>query len=159
MKGIAALVLCAFALAVAGCGGSSGSTGPRLSKAAYQKQLAKISTEVRSAQQSIAQDASSAKTVAQLQDVVRRYADAGDRFGTQLGNLNPPADAAKANAELAQGEHDNASDTKAVIPNLSKFKTVQQALSYLGAHAPTNGSKEITKALDTLKRLGYTVGS
>jgi hypothetical protein len=157
MKRLSVITLCALGLVAAGCGGSN-SNAP-LTKAQYQSKLSKIAAEAKSSQQSIAQSASSAKTVAQLEDAVRRFAAAGDKFGTELANLNPPADAKAANAALVKGEHDNAAATRAVIPALSAYKTVAAALSYLGSHAPTKGGKEIQTALAKLKQLGYTTGS
>jgi len=154
MKGLAVIALCALALGVAGCGGAG-----RLSKAAYQGQLTKIAAQAKSDQSSIAQAASSAKTVPQLQSAVRKFADAGDRFGDELAKLNPPADAEAANAALVKGEHDNATETRSVLPVLSTYKTVQQALGYLQSHGPTKGGAEIQTALAQLKQLGYTVGS
>jgi hypothetical protein len=156
MKGLAVISLCALALGAAGCGGGGGG---RLSKPAYQSQLAKIAAQAKADQTAIAQAASGAKTVAQLQDAVRKFAAAGARFGDELAKLKPPANADAANTALVKGERDNAAETRAVVPTLSTYKTVQQALGYLQSHGPTKGGAEIQAALAKLKQLGYTAGS
>jgi hypothetical protein len=156
MKGFALIALCALTLAAAGCGGSGG--GGPLSKADYQAQLTKFSTQVRTDQRTIAKAAQSAQTVAQLQAALRSFADSGDRFGDEIAKLKPPANAVAANAELARGAHDTAAATRAVIPTLTAYKTPQAAVAYLQSIGETSGNKEIKTALAKLKALGYKTG-
>jgi Flp pilus assembly protein TadD len=158
---LAVVVACAFV--VAGCGGSggkSGSTGSsRLSKAAYRSRLKRAAREAGAAQAAVGKAASKAKSVADVQTALRSFAAAYDRLGKQVAGLKAPQDAAAANAELAKGERDDAAETRAIVPKLSKFKTVQQAFGYLQQVGHTKGGAEQDKALATLKTLGYTAGS
>lgn len=157
---VAIVVACA---SLAGCGGTSGSTGStstsRLSKAEYRKQLAKVAREAATAQGAIGKAASKAKTVGDVQTALRSFAAAYDRLGNEVAALKAPADAQAANAELAKGEHDDAAETRAIIPKLSKYKSVQQAFGYLQQIGHTKGGAEQDKAIATLKKLGYTTGS
>jgi hypothetical protein len=153
------LLLCA--VAVAGCGGGGGGGGGngRLSKDAYRKQLAKVSAHAAAAHAAIEQGAPKAKTVPQVQTLLRRYAAAEDRLGNEVSALKAPQDAEAANAELARGEHDDAAEIRGVVPKLSKFKSVQQAFGFLQQIGHTKGGGEQDDALAQLKKLGYTTGS
>ena len=171
MRGALIVALGALVLAAAGCGGGKSGTsgkhghhghpsaGPRLTKAQYQAKLTKIVHEATVAQTAISSAAERSRSVADVEVAVRGYASAGDHFASELESLNPPADTAEANAELARGERDNANETRAVLKKLSTFKTAHQALVYLGSLAQSNGSKEINAALTTLKALGYATGT
>jgi len=160
---LAAAVAVLCGLALAGCGGSGGTTARtgsgRLSKAAYRSRLAKVAREARAAQAAVGKAAAKAKTVGDVQTALRAFAAAYDRLGNQVASLKAPRDAEAANAELARGEHDDAAETRAIVPKLSKFKTVQQAFGYLQQVGHTKGGTEQDAALATLKRLGYTTGS
>jgi hypothetical protein len=149
------VALCVVAVGVAGCGGSSG----RLSKDAYRSELAKIAKQVNAAHAAVGRDAPKAKRVPQVQGVLRRYAAAESRFATEVSKLKAPKDAEAANAELARGERDDASEIRAVLPKLSKFKSVQQAFGFLQQLGHTKGGREQDEAVAQLKRLGYTKGS
>lgn len=157
MKAFTIIALCAVTLGLAACGGSGG--GPQLTKAQYKAKLAQIGQEATKAQSGISKAAETAKTVADVEDAVRRYAAAGDHFASELEALNPPAEAAAANTQLARGERDNADETRAILKKLATFKTAHQALAYLGTLKQRNGGKEIDAALKTLQALGYAPGS
>jgi len=149
-------VLCAvvLTLAAAACGGGSGE-----SKAAYRSDLAKIAKDAEAAHQRVEQGAPTAKTVAQVQALLRRFASDEDTIGDEVSKLNPPKDAAAANAELARGQHDDADEIRAFLPKLAKFTSVQQAFAYLQGIGKTKGGQEGDAALTKLKQLGYTSGS
>jgi hypothetical protein len=149
-------VLCALllTLAAAGCGGGGGE-----SKAAYRSDLAKIAKDAEAAHQRVEQGAPAAKTVTQVQALLRRFASDEDTIGDEVSKLNPPKDAAAANAELARGQHDDADEIRAFLPKLAKFTSVQQAFAYLQGIGKTKGGREGDEALTKLKQLGYTSGS
>lgn len=159
MRGVLIGALCALMLGAAGCGSSGHASGPQLTKAQYQAKLTQIGKEAGKAQSAISKAAESAKSVSDVQAAVRRYADAGDHFASELEALNPPSDAAAANAALARGEHDNADETRAILGKLSAFKTAHAALAYLGTLKPRKGGQEIDAALAKLRDLGYSTGA
>lgn len=155
------LLFCVLALGLAGCGssGASGSANNRLSAAAYKAQLAKISKRSDAAHGAIERGAPSAKTVAQVQTLLRHYGTAEARIGAEVSKLKAPKNAEAANAELARGERDDATEIQALLPKLAKFKTVQQAFAYLQKLGHTKGGQEQDEAISKLKKLGYTTGS
>jgi hypothetical protein len=151
------LLLCA--VAIAGCGGGSSSGNGRLSKAGYKDQLAKVSKRADAAHGAVDRGAPKATTVAQVQTLLRRYAAAENALGNEVSALQAPQDAEAANAELARGERDDAAEIRAVLPQLSKFHSVQQAFGYLQRIGHTKGGREEDAAIAKLKKLGYTSGS
>jgi hypothetical protein len=155
VRGFACPAVCVLGVALAGCGGGS----DRLSKPAYRAKLAAISKKVDTAHGALEQGAPKAKTVAQVQTLLRRYATAEERLGDQVSALKAPKDAESANAELARGEHDDAAQIRRLLPKLSSFKSVQQAFGFLQRLGGTKGGHEQDHAIAELKRLGYTSGS
>jgi hypothetical protein len=149
------LALCVLVLGLAGCGGGS----DRLSAAAYKAQLAKISKQADAAHGAVDRGARSAKTVAQVEALLRRYGAAEARIGDEVSKLKAPKNAEAANTELARGEHDDAAEIHALLPKLAKFKTVQQAFGYLQKVGHTKGGQEQDEAISNLKKMGYTRGS
>ncbi|HKC78381.1 MAG TPA: hypothetical protein VKB70_08365 [Gaiellaceae bacterium] len=153
-RALVILVLASLAVGAAGCGGSSGA-----SKSAYRDGLARIAKQSGTAHQKLEKGAPAATSVAQVQTLLRDFAAAEDRIGTEVSKLEPPNDAKAANAELAKGQHDDAAEIRAIVPKLSKFKSVQQAFGYLQRLASSKGGREGDDALKKLKQLGYTTGS
>ena len=157
------LALCSLAVGAAGCGGDSGSgtsgSTSTVSKAQYRSELKKVSREAGAAHGAVEASAPQAKTVAQVQAVLRNFAKAEDKVGTDISNLKVPSDARSANAELAQAQHDDAAAIRAILPKLAKFESPQQALAYLRTVGNTKGGPEGNDALKQLKKLGYTNGS
>ena len=129
-------------LLLAACGGG----GNGVSKTDYQNELAKISKQAGTAH-------------AQLQTALRQFAGAEDRLGDEISKLKVPNDAKAANAELARGQHDDADEIRALLPKLSKYKSVQDALTSLQRLGSSRGGREGDEALTKLKQLGYTSGS
>lgn len=149
------LVCASLAVGAAGCGGSGGG----VSKDEYRNELAKIAKQSGVAHRKLEQGAPAATSVAQIQALLRQFAAAEDRIGTEVSKLKTPSDARAANAELAKGQHDDAAEIRALLPKLSRFKSVQQAFSYLQRLASSKGGREGDEALAKLKQLGYTNGS
>lgn len=148
------LALCSLAVGVAGCGG-----GRSVSKDEYRNELAKISRQSGRAHKTLERGAPQAKSVAQVQTLLRNFAAAEDRLGNEITKLKVPKDAKAANAELAKAQHDDAAEIRAILPKLGKFKSVQQAFGYLQRLGGTKGGREGDAALAKLKKLGYTNGS
>jgi hypothetical protein len=158
MRGVwlGATLTCCCVL-VAGCGGGGG--GGRLSASAYRSRLAAISQEGDTAQSQVEQGLH-AKTVAALRVRLGAFATASQKLGDEVAALKPPKNAASANAELAQGEHDTASATRSVLPKLASLKSVKAALAYLQkSQGNAKGGHELDDSLTKLKQLGYTKGS
>jgi len=87
------------------------------------------------------------------------FANAAQKLGDEVAALKPPKNAEAANALLARGEHDTATATRAVLPQLAKLKSVKAALSLLNrTQGSANGGRELDQALAELKTLGYTKG-
>jgi hypothetical protein len=153
LLGATLVACCAF---VAGCGGSG---SDRLSASAYRGRLAQISHEGDKAQSQVEQGLH-AKTVAALRLRLSAFANASQQLGNEVAALKPPKNAAAANGELAQGEHDTATATRAVLPKLARLTSVQPALGYLQkSQGNAKGGRELDDALTKLKQLGYTKGS
>jgi hypothetical protein len=160
-------LLCIAALAVlllAACGGSGGSSSTQqkqeqLTAAQYRAKLAKVKVEAAGAQAHVGEGLQST-TVTDLKQKVDAFATATQRIGDEIAALNPPANAAAANTELAQGFHDIATATRAASAKVAAMKTAQAGISYLEhARGPVKGGHEVDQALTKLKNLGYTTGS
>jgi hypothetical protein len=149
--GIALLLLLVLA---AGCGGSS-----RLSPSAYRAKLAAIGREANTAQGQV-EKGLHAKSVAEIRSRLSTFASATQKLGDEVAALKPPRNAEAANALLARGEHDTASATRAVLPQLAKLKNVKAALSLLNrSEGNAKGGRELDQALTELKKMGYAKGS
>jgi hypothetical protein len=149
--GIALLLSLAL---LGGCGGSS-----RLSSSAYRAKLATIGREANEAQTQVERGLH-AKSVAEIRTRLSTFANATQKLGDEAAALKPPKNAEAANALLARGEHDTASATRAVLPQLAKLKSVRAALSFLNkSQGNTKGGRELDQALAELKKMGYTKGS
>ena len=151
------LAICSLAVGLAGCGGGGGSN--TVSKSEYRSELTKVSKDAGAAHGVVEASAPRAKTIPQVQAVLRQYAAAEDKLGNEITNLNVPADARSANAELARAQHDDATAIRAILPKLAKFSSAQQAFAYLQTVGNTRGAQEGNDALRQLKKLGYTSGS
>jgi hypothetical protein len=155
-------VLAFCVLAVAGCGGGGGggsSSSSQLSKAQYKAKLAAISKQVDTAHNDLSRGAKKAITVADVQAVLNRYAATEQRIGDEMEQLNPPANAAAANALFARGWHDDSAEIKALVPKLSKLHSATETFAYLQSLSHNKGGEEQDKALQKLRKLGYTKGS
>jgi hypothetical protein len=156
------LVIAPFVvLLLAACGSSGGSNSTtqqqqRLTPALYRAQIAKIKREAAQAQSDVSQGLG-AKNVSDLKQKIDDFASATQRIGDEVAALNPPQDAAAANAQLAQGLQDIAAGTRAASSKIANLKSVGAAIAYLEhSKGPAKGSREVSKALATLQKLGYT---
>jgi hypothetical protein len=156
MRGVWLGATLAFCVLAAGCGSSGGG---RMSASAYRSRLAAISHDADKAQSQVEQGLQ-AKSVALLRARLGAFATAAQKLGDEVAALKPPKNATAANAELAQGEHDTASATRAVLPKLAKLTSVKTALAVV-QHDQGNakGGHELDESLTKLKQLGYTKGS
>jgi hypothetical protein len=150
--------LCVLAFAVAGCGGGGGSSA-QLSKAQYKSKLAVIAKEVDKAHGDLSTGAKQATTVADVQSLLNRYATTEQKIGDEISNLNPPANAKAANAQLASGWHDDSAEIKTLVPKLAKLKSAAEAFAFLQSIPHTKGGTEQDAAIQKLQKLGYTSGS
>jgi hypothetical protein len=151
---VAAFTVVCVSFGVTACGGSN-----RLSRDAYRSRLAKIAKEADVAHGDV-DKAMGAKTVAAIRTRLKAFAAAEDQLGDEVAALKPPKDAAAANAELARGEHDLASEIRAMLPQVQNLTTPKAALSLLDKQlGNVKGGNEEDDALSKLKKLGYTKGS
>ena len=145
---LAAMFGC-FLLAACGSG--------RLSKDEYRSQLGVILKSSTLAHTSLSLAGATAQSVPQLQTHLRRFAASQDRLGDEVSALKPPKDAEAANALVAKGAHQDAAEVRTLIPKLSKFSTVRQALHFLNGVGHTKGGQELDKATRKLRKLGYII--
>lgn len=148
-------------LLLAACGSSGGSNTTttqqqRLTEALYRAQIAIVKREAGKAQSDVSQGLQ-AKSVPELKQRIDAFAAATQHIADRLTALNPPKNAEAANAQLAQGFHDIAAGTHAASAKIAKLKSVGVAIAYLEhSKGPVKGSREVTKALTKLQKLGYT---
>jgi hypothetical protein len=148
-------------LLLAACGSSGGSNSTtqqqqRLTPALYRAQVAKIKREAAQAQSDVSQGLG-AKNVSDLKQKIDDFAAATQRIGDEVAALNPPQNAAAANTQLAQGLQDIAAGTRDASSKIANLKSVGAAIAYLEhSKGPAKGSREVSKALATLQKLGYT---
>ena len=148
-------------LLLAACGSSGGSNStttqpPRLTEALYRAQVAIVKREAAKAQSDVSQGLQ-AKSVPELKQRIDAFAAATQRIADRLTALNPPQNAEAANAKMAQGFHDISAGTRAASAKIAKLKSVGIAIAYLEhSKGPVKGSREVTKALAKLQKLGYT---
>jgi hypothetical protein len=150
-------------LVLAGCGSSGGSSSTstqqqqqRLTPALYRAQIAIVKREAAKAQSDVSQGLG-AKNVPELKQRIDAFAAATQHIADRVAALNPPQNAAAANAQLAQGLKDIAAGTRAASSKIANLKSVGAAIAYLEhSKGPVKGSREVSKALATLQKLGYT---
>ena len=150
-------------LLLAACGSSGGSTSTtttqqkqRLTAALYRAQIAIVKREAAKAQSDVSQGLQ-AKSVPELKQRIDAFAAATQRIADRLTALNPPQNAEAANAQLAQGLQDIAAGTRGASAKIANLKSVGAAIAYIEhSNGPAKGSREVSKALATLQKLGYT---
>jgi hypothetical protein len=143
-------------LLLAACGGG-GNSGTSASE--YRVQLKKVAAQSAQAQAQVAAGLH-AKTVSALQKRLDAFAASSQRIGDEVAKLAVPTNAKAANAELAKGEDDTASATRAAAVAVGKLKTPKAALAYLQQSLGNEkGAQELDAGLAKLKKLGYTTGS
>ena len=136
-------------LLVSACGGSG-----RLSASDYRAHLQTLGKEADAAQRSV-ERGFQATSVSQLVKALSVYGAAEKRMGDEAAALKPPKDAETANAELASGEHDTASEVQALLPKIKQMPSAKAAIAYLNKAPMPKGGREIDQGLAELKKLGY----
>jgi hypothetical protein len=139
------------------CGGSGGTTsvsGGHLSAAAYRVHLKTVAKQSDAAEHAVEKGFQSTSVV-QLVKVLVAFEAADKRIGDEVAALDAPANAESANAELAKGLHDNASELQALRPKIKKMTSAKAAVAYLTKSPPKKGGQEEDAALAQLKKLGY----
>jgi len=136
-------------LLVSGCGGSS-----RLSASDYRAHLETVAKESDVAQHSV-EKGFQATSVPQLVKVLSLFGASEKRIGDEVASFKPPKDAEAANTELANGQHDTASELQALLPKIKKMPSAKVAIAYLSKTQTTKGGREVDEALAMLKKLGY----
>ena len=136
-------------LPVSACGGSG-----RLSGSDYRAHLETLGKEADAAQGAV-EKGFQATSVPQLVRVLSAFGAAEKRMGDEVAALKPPKDAETANTELANGEHDSASEVQALLPKIRQMPSAKAAIAYLKKAPPPKGGREIDKGLADLKKLGY----
>ena len=152
VRWVAAVTLVMLVPACGGGGrGTPGTTSSGPSASVYRAQLKRIAKEVTAADTAALQ----ANTVQQFVTVVTAYIAADRRIGAEVAALNPPTDAAAANAELAKGLQDEAASLEPLLPKIKKMPSAQAIYAYLSKGSTTAKSDEIGHAHAKLVRLGY----
>jgi hypothetical protein len=149
---VPATVLIIVVLLASSCGGGGNSNSP--SASVYKGQLKTIAGESDAAQHAVEKGFQST-SVPQLVKVLGTFAATEKRIGDQVAKLDPPKDAVAANAELAGGQRDTASEVHAVLPKIEKMTSTKAAIAYLSKAPTTKGGREVDEALAKLKHLGY----
>jgi hypothetical protein len=149
-------------LLLAACGSSGGSNSTttqqqqRLTPALYRAQIAIVKREAAKAQSDVSQGLG-AKNVPELKQRIDAFAAATQHIADRVSSLNPPQNAEAANAQLAQGLQAIAAGTRNASAKIAKLTSVGAAIAYLEhSKGPVKGSREVSKALATLQKLGYT---
>jgi hypothetical protein len=139
------------------CGGSGGTTSGgsgRLSAAAYRVHLKTVAKQSDAAEHAVEKGFQST-SVPQLVTVLTTFEAADKRIGNEVAGLHAPANAESANAELAKGLQDNATELQALLPKIRKMTSAKAAVAYLTKSPPKKGGQEEDTALAQLKKLGY----
>jgi hypothetical protein len=129
----------------------------RLSAHEYRGRLAALDRRGTSATAAIQRVIHNPKSIAQIQQSLRRFAAMEDRSGEAVGRLRPPKDAQKENDLLAQGDHLIAEEIRAAIPELSRAKDPGHAVAML-VYLPSKGEQQVERARAQLKKMGYIKG-
>ena len=131
------------------CGGSS-----RLSANDYRAHLKTIANQSNAAQHAV-EKGFQAASLPQLVKVLTVFGASEKRIGDEVAGLKAPKDAEAANTELANGQHDTASELQALLPTIKKMPSAKAAIAYLSKTPTTKGGHEVDQALAKLKKLGY----
>jgi hypothetical protein len=142
-------------LSAAACGGSG-----RLSKDEYRSKLKALDAKVSKGEAAVRSAITPTATVAQIRAALNRFADVDKQVGDEVAKLKPPKEAEDANALLARGFRDLATETKGVAAKLSSVKSPAAALALVQrAGTSFQGAKELDQAVSELKKLGLSAGS
>src|SRR2546430_10641523 len=154
------LVTVALVLVLAGCGNKSSQTtsgtgtSAALTKPEYQAMLERANARVTKVEGAAEQGLSPGATRAQVKALVLAWAHTETQLGRSFGSVQPPANAASANALLARGEIAFGAELAAAANHLpQKTAAIGPYLQRTLGHA--KGPGMIDRALATLKAAGY----
>jgi hypothetical protein len=152
-RALTVVLVIAICAPLAACGGGGSN---RLSASQYRARLSALSGREQTAQAKIGA-VMHAKSVGDIRTGLLAFAADQQAAGDEVAALKAPKNAAAANAELARGFHDDATETRAIASRLAGVKSSKAAIALLGKAQPRGGT-EIDSALATLKKEGYAHG-
>ena len=139
-------------LLASACGSGGGSGTQTVSRLGYVAKLKTIAKESDTAQHAL-EKAFHAKSSADLARILSTFAAAEKRIGDQVAAIKPPSYAQAANAKLAKGLQDTASEVQAVVPKIKALPDANAGIAYLRKQPQTKGGQEVDAALARLKQL------
>ncbi len=149
-------------VAVTGCSSSGSSptnatpTPTALSGTAYSLALNAISASEDQAHRQL-ESVLKAKSVTKIRELLLTFADDQENAVQRLLQLQPPADAASAQAQLAKALTDLSTAIRALAGQVANAKTVKQALTFVQFdEGASKAGDAVDAALNELKKLGYT---
>ncbi len=146
--------LVAVAIATAACSG-----GGQLSHDEYQQKLTQIAADFQTKEQSALGalgGIQSPDDLSKAAPAMNQAADDIDGVADQLNGLNPPDDAADANAKLVDGFHGIA-DAFREFAKAAEDKDLAKLQSLGQSFQNSPAAKELTSAGNELKKAGYKV--
>ena len=137
--------------------GLASGPGPRLSASEYTAQFLTIAQQKRDAEKKLGLDSTpTAKTAKALSSQLEGFSASLTRIGNEFAALRPPRDAEAANRAVAQAQRDQATAIRAMLPRISKAKTVKAAITVFATDkAYIKGERKQDAALKQLRKLGY----
>lgn len=150
------VALVALALGAAACGGGGGG---QLSHDGYQAKLTQVAAEFKTKEQASLGALSSIKSPSDIDKIapaMNQGADDIDAVADELDALNPPDDAADANAKLVTGFHGIADEFR-LFAQAAQDKDLQKLQELGTSFQNSEAAKELTQAGDELKKAGYKV--
>jgi len=131
--------------------------GPRLSPSGYSARFAAIAQQKRDAEKKLGLDSTpAAKTATALSSQLKGFSASLTRIGNEFAALRAPCDAEAANRAVAQAQRDQATAIRAMLPRISKAKTVKAAITVFATDkAYVKGERKQDAALKQLRKLGY----
>jgi hypothetical protein len=152
-----AAALIALSLAAAACSSGGGS---QLSHAQYQQKLTEITQQFDKEQKTAFSgiDITNPNDIKKLGDRFRSAGDVIDNVADDLGGVNPPDDAADANAKLVDGFH-KVADALRQLATAADDGDLQKLQSLSQEFAKGPAEAELKQATDALKKAGYKTPS
>ena len=148
----AVVFVIAVVAAASGCGGDKSSLAPQ----EYRTKLAAIAEEGHSSVSRLENAVTRSTTSAQLADAVARFGETQEQLATELADLDPPKNAASANAQLVKAERAHAAATAKLVTKLRKTRLLRDAVAIsLGDADFSATGRQVNKALTALENLGY----
>jgi hypothetical protein len=145
--------LVALSLAAAACGGGA---GDQLTHAQYQQRLTQITQEFAKEQRTAfaGLDITNPNDIKKLGDRFRAAGDAIDKVADDLNGVNPPDDAADANAKLVDGFHAVANALRQ-LASAADDGDLQKLQSLSTQFSKGPAERELEQAASELEKAGY----